>query len=96
MYYGAQNNDIILPSTPNIGSSGNVVIRLSQTVPNFVNHIMYFDNFYFSLPLIVYLRARGIFTLGNIKSNRIPNDKLPKENVKKFQKTRTRLFSEIY
>ena len=63
IYTEAKNDDIVFPGTPNIGSTGNVVIRLSQTVPNFVNHIMYFDNFHMSLPLLVYLRARDIFSL---------------------------------
>lgn len=77
IYTGARHDDIILPDTPNIGVTGNVVIRLTQTVPDFINHIIYFDNFYTSLPLQVYLRARGIFAVGTIRSNRIPNCKFP-------------------
>lgn len=86
IYPGAKNDDIILPGTPNIGATGNVVIRLSQTVPNFQNHIIYFDNFYTSLPLMVYLRARGIYSLGTIRANRIPNSKLPTDKSEEVKK----------
>lgn len=80
IYNGAGDN-IVLPECPDLGSSANVVVRLSQTVNNFVNHIIYFDNFYTSLPLLVYLRARGIFSLGTVRVNRIQNCKLPSDNV---------------
>ncbi|XP_067616603.1 piggyBac transposable element-derived protein 1-like [Eurosta solidaginis] len=86
IYSGSSNHDIILPGTPDIGATGNVVIRLSQTVPNFVNHILYFDNFYTSLPLLVYLRARGIYSLGTVRANRIPKCKLPTDKSEELKK----------
>lgn len=58
-----------------------ILIRLSQTVSNFKNHIIYFDNFYTSLPLMVYLRARGIYSLGTVRANRVPNCKLPTDKA---------------
>lgn len=66
IYTGAGDNTI-LPDTPDLGASSNIVVRLSQTVPNFVHHIIYFDNLYTSIPLLVYLRSRGIFSLGTIR-----------------------------
>lgn len=82
IYTGA-GSDTVLPNTPDLGASANIVIRLSQTVPDFVNHIIYFDNMYTTIPLLVYLRSRGIFALGTIRANRIQNCKLPKdEDVK--------------
>lgn len=68
IYNGAGDN-VILPDTPDLGATSNIVIRLSQTIPNFVHHILYFDNFYTSLPLLVYLRARGIYSLGTVRGN---------------------------
>uniref|UniRef100_A0A0K8UMZ4 PiggyBac transposable element-derived protein 3 n=1 Tax=Bactrocera latifrons TaxID=174628 RepID=A0A0K8UMZ4_BACLA len=62
-----------------MGATGNVVVRLTQTVPNFKNHIVYFDNFYTSLALLVYLRSRGIYALGTVHANRLPNCKLSKD-----------------
>lgn len=79
VYNGAGDN-VILPGTPDLGATSNVVVRLTQTVNNFVHHIVFFDNFYTSLPLMIYLRARGIYSLGTVRVNRIPNCKLPTEN----------------
>lgn len=76
VYHGGSDN-VLIPGVGDMGATSNVVVRLSQTINNFKNHIMYFDNFYTSLPLLVYLRSRGIYSLGTIRSNRIPNSKLP-------------------
>lgn len=72
IYNGAGDNKK-LPGCPDLGSSANVVIRLSQTVPDFKNYIIYFDNFYTSIPLLVYLRARGIYSLGYYSSKQSGN-----------------------
>lgn len=74
--YNGKGDNVVLDGQPNLGSTANVVIRLSQTIPNFENYILYFDNFYTSLPLLVYLRSRGIFSLGTVRKNRIPNCKI--------------------
>lgn len=76
IYCGAGDN-VVLTDTPDLGASANVVVRLSRNVPDFKNHVIYFDNYYTSLPLLVYLKSRGIHSLGTIRSNRIPNCKLP-------------------
>lgn len=78
IYNGAGDN-VVLPGQPDLGATANVVVRLSQTIPEFVHHILYVDNFYTSLPLLVLLRARGIFSLGTVRIPRIPNYKLPNE-----------------
>ncbi|XP_062141848.1 piggyBac transposable element-derived protein 1-like [Drosophila sulfurigaster albostrigata] len=80
VYSGAGDN-VILPGHPDLGASANIVVRLTQSVQSFKNHIIYFDNFYTSLPLMVYLRAKGIYSLGTIRANRIPNCKLPNEGT---------------
>lgn len=80
IYNGAGDN-VVLPGAPDLGSTANIVVRLSQTVLDFVHHIIYFDNFYTSLPLLVYLRARGIYSLGTIRANRISNCKFPPDTV---------------
>lgn len=86
IYTGAGDNKLI-PNTPNLGAAANVVVRLSQIVPDNLNHIVYFDNVYTTLPLLVYLRSRGIYSLGTIRSNRISNSKLSKDEcVKKMDR----------
>ncbi|XP_036322223.1 piggyBac transposable element-derived protein 3-like [Rhagoletis pomonella] len=51
-----------------------------------VNHIIYFDNFYTSLPLLVLLKSKGIYSLGTIKRERIPNCKLPSDKESKMKR----------
>lgn len=74
-----------LPDEPDFGPVGNVVIRLVRGVPRHINHIIYFDNFYTSIPLVAHLGKEGIYTLGTVQSNRLVNCKLPekKELMKK-------------
>lgn len=60
VYCGAGDN-VVLPGTPDLGAAANVVVRLSKNLPDFKNHILYFDNFYTSLPLLTYLRSRGMY-----------------------------------
>ncbi|XP_055707132.1 piggyBac transposable element-derived protein 4-like isoform X1 [Phlebotomus papatasi] len=76
---GAGDNPI-LSSNPDLGSTSNIVVQLTQTVTNFVHHIVYFDNFYASIPLLVYLHGRGIYSLSTVCENRIPNSKLPTDS----------------
>lgn len=76
IYNGAGDN-VILPGMPDLGATSNVVVRLSQSIRDFSHHVIYFDNFYTSIGLLVYLRSRGIYSLGTIKANRVPMSKLP-------------------
>lgn len=92
IYNGAGDN-VILPDVPDLGATSNVVVRLSQTIPNFSHHVMYFDNFYTSIGLLVYLRSRGIYSLGTIRPNRVPMSKLPSDNDLKKE---DRGYSEEY
>lgn len=72
VYAGAAGN-VVGNGDPDLGAASNVVLRLSKGIPNFQNHIVYFDNFFTSLGLLVYLRSRGIHSLGTVRVNRIPN-----------------------
>lgn len=43
-----------------------------------INHIIYFDDYYTSIPLLHYLESQGIYALGTIQRNRLgKNCKLP-------------------
>ncbi|CAK1590101.1 unnamed protein product [Parnassius mnemosyne] len=84
IYSGKQNVDN-LSDEPDIGVVGNTVIRLCRSIPRKMNHILYFDNFYTSVPLLYYLWTQGIYALGTIQRNRLgKNCKLP--GVKDFMK----------
>lgn len=62
---------------PDLGASGNVVIRLVDTVPKNLNYKLFIDNWYTSLPLMAYLHTNGIPPLGTIQLNRAKDIDLP-------------------
>lgn len=94
IYSGAGDN-VIPENAPDLGASSNVVIRLSAKIPNDVNHILYFDNFYTSLGLLTYLRSRGIYSLRTLRANRVPNIKLSSD-AELAKKKVERGYSEEY
>ncbi|XP_040075168.1 piggyBac transposable element-derived protein 4-like [Ixodes scapularis] len=49
-----------VPGFPDIGASGNVVIKLAQCVQPQLSHLLYFDNWFISLKLFISLAQRGI------------------------------------
>ncbi|CAF95493.1 unnamed protein product, partial [Tetraodon nigroviridis] len=55
------------PGQPDIGASGNVVLKLAQVVRADVNHLLYFDSRFASLDLLVALANRGIPALGTVQ-----------------------------
>lgn len=85
VYSGATEN--LATGEPDLQSSANIVVRLLREVPRYQNFVVYFDNFYTTVPLVVYLRTQGILAVGTIRRNRIKNCKLPEEKVMmKFQR----------
>ncbi|KAF2878824.1 hypothetical protein ILUMI_27348, partial [Ignelater luminosus] len=80
VYTGQENDPSNRPiNEPDLGPNANIVVRLSRDIPRFKNHKLYFDNYYTSVPLVVYLFKKGILSLETIRRNRIPNSKLPSE-----------------
>lgn len=76
--YSGQNNTKDKPADePDLGITNNVVLRLARVVPRKHNHVIYFDNFYTSLPLAYYLSKQGIHCVGTVQQNRLPNCRLP-------------------
>lgn len=54
-----------------LGITGDLVIRLCDTLPRDKNFKVFFDNFFTSLPLLKQLRKEGILSLGTIRPNRL-------------------------
>lgn len=94
IYSGAGDN-VIPENAPDLGASSNVVVRLSAKIPDHINHILYFDNFYTSLGLLTYLRSRGIYSLRTLRANRVPNIKLSSD-AELARKKVERGYSEEY
>lgn len=51
--------------------SGDMVLKLCETLPSQKNHIVYFDNYFNFLELQVKLKALGIYSIGTIRPNRL-------------------------
>lgn len=75
------SNEILRSEEPNLQASANIVVRLVREVPRFKNYIIYFDNYYTTIPLVIYLRTLGILSVGTIRRNRIKNCKFPEEKI---------------
>lgn len=65
-----------LHDEPNLGSCANTVVRLARTIPPHVNHKLFFDNFFTTVPLLVYLYKKGIPAIGTVRIVRIKNHNL--------------------
>lgn len=70
-YTGGADNKL-LANEDDCGASGNVVVRLSRSIPEHVKHKLYFDNYFTSPDLQLYLAKKGILSLGTVRANRIP------------------------
>ncbi|CAF4889774.1 unnamed protein product [Pieris macdunnoughi] len=79
LYTGAHVSETVDGNLPNISTSSNVVVRLARTIAHNMDYRLFFDNWYTSLPLLVYLTKQGILPLGTIKANRVPGHKVPVE-----------------
>lgn len=64
---------------------------MSRKIPNNAHYKLFFDNYYTSLPVMVYLEKKGIHTVGTFRRNRFPNILLADD---KQMMKRERVFSE--
>lgn len=55
-----------------VGVSGGV-LKLTSTFPTGTNHKVFIDNYFTSLPPLEHLQQKGIYYIGTIRMNRIPN-----------------------
>ena len=74
---------MLLNGEEDCGASGNIVIRLSRSIPRNVGHKLFFDNYFTSPQLQVYMAVSGIYSVGTVRANRIPNCTLKNENEMK-------------
>lgn len=58
--YSGKDTEPLLPGEADVGVVGNTVIKLSRGITRKVNHIVYFDNYYTTLPLMYYMAKEGI------------------------------------
>ncbi|CAF4434747.1 unnamed protein product [Rotaria magnacalcarata] len=53
------------------GFCTDIVLDLCETVPRFINHKLYFDNYFTTIRLQVELKKLGIFSVGTVRPNRL-------------------------
>jgi len=75
IYTGNENkeDERIIRNEPDFGATGNVVVRMTRMIPENVHHKLFFDNYYTSLPVMIFLEKKGIHTVGTFRRNRFPN-----------------------
>ena len=59
------------PSVPDLKPSANSVLHLAQNISPDVNHLLFFDNWFTSLPLMDHLASRGIWCCGTVRPSRL-------------------------
>ncbi|KAK3892961.1 hypothetical protein Pcinc_003140 [Petrolisthes cinctipes] len=64
------------PNEPDLGASSNVVLRLASIVQVNMSHLLFFDNWFSSLRLVIELHKKGIYTLGTVRQNRLKGCRL--------------------
>lgn len=68
---------------PDLKATGNIVTRLPDTVARNVNHKLFIDNFYTSLPLMAFLHGIGILPLGTIQLSSAKDINVNKKELQK-------------
>lgn len=71
--FSGQENDARLHSTskPVFDASSNIVVWLCRIIPFDQNFPVYFDIYYTTLGLLIYLKNNGILSLGTVRRNRL-------------------------
>ncbi|KAL3187662.1 hypothetical protein MRX96_024701 [Rhipicephalus microplus] len=68
-----------VPGLPDLGASSNDVLELSLSIPENKNYLLFFDNWFTFIKLLVSLHQRGIPALGTARANRISGCRLPSD-----------------
>ncbi|CAK9814101.1 PiggyBac transposable element-derived protein 3 [Anthophora plagiata] len=68
---------------PNVGSSGNVVLRLSRIIPKQLFHKICFDNWFSTVRLVTELEKLGIQSVATVRSNRLKDCEFSSDKVMK-------------
>jgi hypothetical protein len=59
------------PDFKHLQKSAQVVARLCQHLPSNSSHQLFFDNWFTTLDLLIYLKNKGILACGTVRSNRL-------------------------
>lgn len=68
-----------VPGEPDLGASGNVVLKLCKLIQPGLNHHLYCDNWFTSLKLFTALAKKDVHCLGTARANRLQGCPLPSD-----------------
>ncbi|KAK1882966.1 PiggyBac transposable element-derived protein 2 [Dissostichus eleginoides] len=68
---------------PDIGASGNIVLRLASIIPGNQSHKLFFDNWFTSVDLQTILQKRKIHCVGTVRQNRLAGGSFSDDKVMK-------------
>lgn len=69
---------------PDIGASSNIVLHLAQNIPSDKNYLLFFDNWFTSLPLLQHLASRAIWCCGTVRLPRLKGLPISMKDDKKL------------
>ena len=70
--YTGKSDNTLLDGEEDCGASGNVVVRLSRSIPHHLNYKLFYDNYFTGPELQMFLAKSGIFSVGTVRANRLP------------------------
>ena len=71
IYAGRTNDDNAGEDFLSLPKCAQVVARLCKDLPSNRNHQVFFDNWFTTLDLLIYLKKKGILASGTVRSNRL-------------------------
>ena len=77
---GAENP---LKEKSDVGITGDVVLKMTSTLPAGKNHKVFADNYFTSVPLVEHLKKRGIHYIGTVRMNRVRDCNMMEEKEMK-------------
>ena len=78
------------PGEPDVGASGNIVLRLVKDICEQKWHKIFYDNWFTSVALNTRLWNKGFAAIGTVRANRLGNCLLPSD--KDLKKEEVQLF----
>ena len=71
LVYQGRTNHLNEEMVQSYGVTGAIVVQLSQRIPSQLNHKLYADHYFTSIPVIRYLSSQGICFAGTVRQNRL-------------------------
>ena len=83
IYTGKNEEFDTIPEFCNLQKSAQIVASLCKHLPSHAKHKLFFDNWFTTLDLLIFLKRRGILACGTIRANRLQGCPLATNNEMK-------------